>query len=257
MALSVLCEALTGDMKRIEARSASTYLLCISWDGSVHTFRPGEPIPAFPYRRSSDFDYLTDPAAAKEIKMSQRKKDVGVDLGLTGEEREQLRKMARAVIENRSRGKDVSLPPEATGNLQTKCGAFVTIHKQGMLRGCIGSIESDNPLVKTVADMAEAAAFRDPRFRPVTEEELPYLDLEISVLTPLQKITDPEQIEVGKHGIVIRKGYRSGLLLPQVATERDWDCITFLGETCRKAGLPMNAWKDPDTDIFVFSADVF
>jgi AmmeMemoRadiSam system protein A len=105
--------------------------------------------------------------------------------------------------------------------------------------------------------MAQAAAFRDPRFRPVEEEELPLLDLEISVLTPFEEIDDPEQIQVGLHGILIRKGYISGLLLPQVATERNWDRMTFLEEACRKAGLPRNAWKDPDTKIYVFSADVF
>jgi AmmeMemoRadiSam system protein A len=126
-----------------------------------------------------------------------------------------------------------------------------------MLRGCIGSFDTGQPLYKTVQEMAEAAAFRDPRFRPVREDELPYIELEISVLTPLSQITEPEQIEVGLHGIMIRKGFQAGLLLPQVATERNWDRVTFLEETCRKAGLPKDAWKDEDAEIYVFSANVF
>jgi uncharacterized protein (TIGR00296 family) len=91
----------------------------------------------------------------------------------------------------------------------------------------------------------------------VTEDELPHLDLEISVLTPLREISDPDEIDVGKHGIMLRKGIYSGLLLPQVASERNWDRLTFLEETCRKAGLPKTAWQDHDTKIYVFSADVF
>ena len=133
----------------------------------------------------------------------------------------------------------------------------MSIHKKGMLRGCIGTLEASSPLWKCVEDMAQAAAFRDPRFRPVTEEELPYMDVEISVLTPFCEVEDPAAIQVGLHGLLIRKGYMSGLLLPQVASERNWDCITFLQETCRKAGLPADAWKDEDTKIYVFSADVF
>ncbi len=105
--------------------------------------------------------------------------------------------------------------------------------------------------------MAIAAALHDTRFMPVTADELPYIDLEISVLTPFQEISSPEEITVGIHGLLISKGNRSGLLLPQVASERGWDRITFLEETCRKAGLPKDAWKEEDTRIYVFSADVF
>jgi AmmeMemoRadiSam system protein A len=189
--------------------------------------------------------------------MSGRKKGVGVDLGLTDKEKEELLRIARTVIETKSRRKPVPTFSAATERLNEKSGAFVSIHKQGMLRGCIGSLEADVPLYQQVAEMAEAAAFRDPRFRPVEEEELPYLELEVSALTPLEKIDDPDQIQVGLHGIVIRRGSRTGLLLPQVATERNWDRMTFLKETCRKAGLPDDAWKDKDAQIYVFSADVF
>jgi AmmeMemoRadiSam system protein A len=105
--------------------------------------------------------------------------------------------------------------------------------------------------------MAEAAAFKDPRFTPVKEKELPELDIEISVLTPLKKITDVNEIQVGKHGIYIVKGMWAGLLLPQVATEYGWDRQTFLEHTCQKAGLPSNVWKEKDTEIYIFSADIF
>jgi AmmeMemoRadiSam system protein A len=189
--------------------------------------------------------------------MSPKTKDVGVDLGLTDEEKQELHRIARAVIESRCRGKSLPGVSPSTEKLAEGRGAFVCIYKQGMLRGCIGSLDASDPLYKTVEEMAQAAAFRDPRFRPVTEEELPYLNLEISVLTPLEEVNNPEDVEVGRHGIMIRKGMLSGLLLPQVASERNWNRITFLEETCRKAGLPRDAWKDKDAKIYVFSADVF
>ena len=136
-------------------------------------------------------------------------------------------------------------------------GAFVTLHKEGKLRGCIGHIRGEKPLAKTVAEMAEAAAFQDPRFPPVTSEELGLLKYEISVLTPFRQISDVEEIEVGVHGIYMKRGSCSGLLLPQVATEWGWDRNTFLEHTCTKAGLPEDAWKDKKTEIYIFSADVF
>jgi AmmeMemoRadiSam system protein A len=105
--------------------------------------------------------------------------------------------------------------------------------------------------------MADAAAFRDPRFTPVKEKELSELDFEISVLTPLKRTMDVNDIQVGKHGIYIKKGWYSGLLLPQVATEYGWDRQAFLEHTCQKAGLPSNAWKEKDTELYIFSADIF
>jgi AmmeMemoRadiSam system protein A len=141
--------------------------------------------------------------------------------------------------------------------LMEKKGAFVTLKKGGQLRGCIGHIKGVKPLYRIVREMAVAAAFHDPRFNPVTEAELPELEIEISVLTPLRQITDVEEIEVGKHGILIEKGVQSGLLLPQVATEYGWDRKTFLEHTCRKAGLSTDAWKDKETRICTFCAEVF
>jgi AmmeMemoRadiSam system protein A len=105
--------------------------------------------------------------------------------------------------------------------------------------------------------MALAAAFQDSRFKPVTKNELAALEIEISVLTPLKKIASVDEIEVGKHGIYIMKGGHSGILLPQVATENNWDRKTFLEHTCTKAGLPDTAWKDKNTEIYIFSADIF
>jgi AmmeMemoRadiSam system protein B/AmmeMemoRadiSam system protein A len=194
-------------------------------------------------------------AGGKE-KMKEEKK-VGVDLGLTEEEKKTLHHIAKTVIENKAKGKAVPDFKIESTTLKENRGAFVTIHKRGQLRGCIGYIEGRGPLYKTIEEMSEAAAFRDPRFSPVKEKELPELDIEISVLTPLRKITNVNEIEVGKHGIYIKKGWFSGLLLPQVATEYGWDRQTFLEHTCQKAGLPSNVWKEKDTEIYIFSADIF
>jgi AmmeMemoRadiSam system protein B/AmmeMemoRadiSam system protein A len=189
-------------------------------------------------------------------KMKEEKK-VGVDLGLNEEEKKTLHHIAKTVIESKARGKPIPEIKVDSPILKENRGAFVTIHKKGQLRGCIGYIEGRGPLHKTIEEMAEAAAFRDPRFSPVKEKELPELDLEISVLTPLKRINDVNEIQVGTHGIYIKKGWYSGLLLPQVATEYRWDRQTFLEHTCQKAGLPSNAWKEEDTEIYIFSADIF
>ncbi len=194
--------------------------------------------------------------AGETGKMKEEKK-VGVDLGLSDQDKKTLHHIAKMVIENKVRGKAVPEFKVESPILKENRGAFVTIQKKGQLRGCIGYIEGQGPLYKTIEEMAEAAALRDPRFVPVTENELPDLEIEISVLTPLKKITDVNEIQVGKHGIYIKQGWLSGLLLPQVATEYGWDRQTFLGHTCEKAGLPSNAWKDKNTDIYIFSADIF
>jgi AmmeMemoRadiSam system protein B/AmmeMemoRadiSam system protein A len=194
--------------------------------------------------------------AGGKDKIKEEKK-AGIDLGLAEEEKKTLHHIAKTVIENKARGKAVPEFKIESPILKENRGAFVTIHKKGQLRGCIGYIEGHGPLHKTIEEMAEAAAFRDPRFTPVKEKELPEIDLEISVLTPLKKIKDVDEIQVGKHGIYIKKGWYSGLLLPQVATEYGWDRQVFLEHTCQKAGLPSNAWKEKDTEIYIFSADIF
>ena len=147
---------------------------------------------------------------------------------------------------------EVEAPP---GPLREKCGAFVTLHKMGRLRGCIGYLESLKPLYQTVCECAMAAALRDPRFDAVTPEELPVLHLEISVLSPLMEIA-PDQVAVGRHGLLISRGGQRGVLLPQVPVEWKWDREQFLEETCLKAGLPPDAWRH-GAKIQAFTAQVF
>ncbi|WP_448384558.1 AmmeMemoRadiSam system protein B [Desulfosoma sp.] len=179
---------------------------------------------------------------------------------LSPEDKARLKNIARQTLAAKLFGTLPSpdLPlSELPMSLREPRGAFVTLKRHGQLRGCIGQIEARQPLAHTVSRMASAAAFQDPRFPPVTPEEWDDLELEISVLSPLEKLDDPTQVRVGTHGLVLRKGSRSGLLLPQVAVEQGWDRETFLRQTCRKAGLPPEAWRDPDTEIYIFTAEVF
>jgi MEMO1 family protein len=141
--------------------------------------------------------------------------------------------------------------------LQEKRGAFVTLTKKGQLRGCIGYVIPVAPLHKAVSDMAVAASTQDPRFQPVSGDEVKDVDIEISVLSPLRLIQNIDEIEVGNHGLYVVQGNRSGLLLPQVAAQYMWSKEEFLRQTCFKAGLPAHAWKDPATQIYTFSAQVF
>jgi hypothetical protein len=208
--------------------------------------------------RSSVVGYMAACLYKSAKAQKQPKKGrVGVDLGLNAEEKKTLHEIAHTVIWNKVSGKAVPEFHVQSEKLKELRGAFVTINKSGSLRGCIGHIKGTKPLYKTVEEMAEAAAFDDPRFPPVTKDELKDLSIEISVLTPFKQITDVNEIEVGKHGIYMERGFYSGLLLPQVATEYGWDRETFLEQTCRKAGLPPDAWKDKDTKIYIFSADIF
>jgi AmmeMemoRadiSam system protein A len=141
--------------------------------------------------------------------------------------------------------------------LREPAGAFVTLTRDGDLRGCIGSIQAVEPLYQAVASSAVSAAFRDPRFPPLSPGELDHLDLEISVMGPIERVTNIEDIGVGRDGLIISRGPYAGLLLPQVATEYGWDRQTFLEHTCRKAGLPPDAWRAQDCRIEKFSAFVF
>ena len=177
-------------------------------------------------------------------------------MNLSPHEKEQLKQLARQTIESVLFGNDKG-EFEPTGTLKEKRGAFVTIKKKEQLRGCIGYLKGVLPLHETVREMAIQAAFRDPRFSPLQKKEWEDIDIEISVLTPMEEINDVSEIEVGVHGLYIEKGPYSGLLLPQVATEHHWDSVTFLENTCYKAGLPKDAWKSKDAVIYIFSADVF
>jgi hypothetical protein len=177
-------------------------------------------------------------------------------MGLTEEEKRTLIDIAKTTIDCRIAGRSIPEFRVDTEALKEKRGAFVTLKKHGHLRGCIGYIDAKKPLYKTVEQMAVAAAFNDPRFPPLKRDELNHVTIEISVLSPLKEIKDINEIEVGVHGIYIVKGFHSGLLLPQVAREYKWDAMTFLEETCCKAGLHPGAWKDKDTAIYIFSADI-
>ncbi len=184
-------------------------------------------------------------------------KNDSLDENLTDYEKETLKNIAKESIRAKLYNDTFNLDYKRTENLKQKRGAFVTLHKNGNLRGCIGYIQGIDSLDNTVKDMAVAAAFDDPRFPPLTKDEFNDIDIEISALTPLKRIKDINEIEVGKHGILIVKGYNSGLLLPQVATEYGWDRKTFLDQTCIKAGLNPGCWQDKDAEIYIFSAEVF
>jgi AmmeMemoRadiSam system protein A len=179
-----------------------------------------------------------------------------MEISLTEQDKRILIETARAAIGARL-AFQVPRCPEPTEALRAPCGAFVTLKKGGALRGCIGHIAASRPLFETVREVAVSSAFEDPRFPPLEKQEWSGIRIEISVLSPFEKITDTGLIRVGTHGIMIRRGNRSGLLLPQVATEQGWDRDTFLTHACFKAGLPADAWKSPDAGIEIFSAIVF
>lgn len=177
-------------------------------------------------------------------------------LTISSEEKKELLHIARLALEEFILEKRVLNHQTQNVKLMEKRGAFVTLKKRGLLRGCIGFIKPVLPLYQTVIQAAIYAACRDQRFLPVSPDELKDLEIEISVLTPLKKIDNPNFIEVGKHGLFISKGNRSGLLLPQVPVENQWSREIFLQQTCLKAGLPQDAWKQ-EADLFVFEAIVF
>ncbi len=175
---------------------------------------------------------------------------------LSRDEKDELLRMARVCISQFLKEQKIPVFNPVNVILLTKKGAFVTLKKDGRLRGCIGFIEPIRPLYQTVVQAALYAAFQDTRFLPVTPQELNSLEIEISVLSPLEKIHDPEKINVGRHGLYLLKNGRSGLLLPQVAVDNGWSREMFLRQVCRKAGLQVNAWKT-DSEIFIFEAVVF
>jgi AmmeMemoRadiSam system protein B/AmmeMemoRadiSam system protein A len=177
---------------------------------------------------------------------------------LTNAEKSELLTLARKSAEYAvTNGSTYTPPASPSATLNREYGAFVTITKAGDLRGCIGYTSATKPLYLTVRDTATLAALRDPRFPAVAAAELPSLAYEVSVLSPLRRVTDIEQIKVGQHGLIMKNGDSEGLLLPQVPVEQHWNRQTFLEQTCRKAGMNTNCWKDENTDIFSFTAVVF
>jgi len=175
---------------------------------------------------------------------------------LSEEEKRKLLEIARRSLEESVHGRRLPSFHLDSRTLTSPGAAFVTLKKGGELRGCIGMMEPIEPLYVAVARMARAAALEDPRFPPVAKVELPDIRLDISVLTPLERVLSAEEIEVGKHGLRIERGGLCGVLLPQVAREYNWDRVQFLRQTCRKAGLPEDAWEK-GAQVFKFSAEVF
>ena len=174
---------------------------------------------------------------------------------LSDEDKAMLKKIAYESIRLKFYGKTYK-PENLSPTLRQKCGAFVSLHKHGRLRGCIGHFGEDHPLGEIVAQMARAAAFEDPRFNPVRESELDDIDIEISVLTPMKRIKSLDEFVLGKHGIYIRKGWRSGTYLPQVADEVNWTKEEFVSHcAAEKAGIGWNGWKD--AELFTYEAIVF
>jgi AmmeMemoRadiSam system protein A len=169
------------------------------------------------------------------------------------EDRTRLLALARRALDAHVRR---GAAPPVDVELNIKAGAFVSIFWRGQLRGCLGRLSPDVALPPLVVRLAQTVADSDPRFDPVRPDELADITVEISVLTPECEIASVDEIEVGRHGLIIARGSRRGLLLPQVATEHGWDRETFLDHTCTKAGLPAVAWKD-GARIFVFEAIVF
>ena len=170
------------------------------------------------------------------------------------EERSLLLKLAHESILSALQQREISLHPPSA-HLAEARGVFTSLHLKGNLRGCVGFVLPINSVYRAVADTARAAAFEDTRFSPVTLEEALHLEIELSVLSPPQHVR-AEDVEVGRHGLLITMDGRRGLLLPQVAVEHNWDRVTFLEQTCHKAGLPSDAWRSEAT-IEVFTAEIF
>ena len=176
---------------------------------------------------------------------------------LSQKDRLTLGKIVRDAVRSVVCGRETKAPEYRSPALKNRRGAFVTLHCRDRLRGCIGDILGRESLGVTVHHMAIAAATRDPRFPPISVEELDRLDIEISVLSPMQQIASPSEVEVGRHGLWIRRGVYQGVLLPQVPVEQGWNRTQFLDHACLKAQLPPTAWQQPETEIWIFSAEVF
>jgi MEMO1 family protein len=195
---------------------------------------------------------------SSEKKIAIKSKEENQEM-LNDSEKKEALKIARETIEyyfeNHGAKKEFS-PKEKIFN--QKLGAFVTLHKNGNLRGCIGNIIGYEPLWETIRDMAIESAFGDPRFSPLKKDEFDDVEIEISVLSPLKKAASSDEIILGKHGVIVKKGYNQGVFLPQVADETGWSKEQFLGHLCQdKAGLSYDAWKDSNTELYIFTAQVF
>ncbi len=179
---------------------------------------------------------------------------------MNDKQKQTLLKVARDTVEAVIKNEPTSRPKSDDPELNEHCGCFVTLKNGERLRGCIGQFTSEGPLIELVADMARSSATGDPRFftNQITPDELEQLDIEISVLSPLKRTDDPLSLRLGIDGIYIKKRFTSGCFLPQVATETGWSKEEFLSYCCaHKAGLDADAWKDPKTEVYLFTAEVF
>ncbi len=175
-------------------------------------------------------------------------------------QKQTLLKVARDTVEAVIKGTTTEAPQSDDPELNAPCGCFVTLKNHGRLRGCIGQFTSDSPLIELVGQMAKSSATGDPRFfaDSITAGEIEQLDVEISVLSPLEKTDEPLSLRLGVDGIYIKRGHTSGCFLPQVATETGWSKEEFLSYCCaHKAGLAPDAWQEPETEVYLFTADIF
>jgi AmmeMemoRadiSam system protein A len=209
---------------------------------------------------SGDFERVVGYAAALLVK-SEGALESALPFTLSAREQGELLALARQSVEHAVLTDEAFEPAQRAGSaldqLYQERGAFVTLRIDGALRGCIGFTSTVKPLFVTVRDAATLAALRDPRFPPVTRGELAKLQYEISVLSPLRRVLDAGDVQIGRHGLFVKHGRHEGLLLPQVPLEQGWDRVKFLEQTCAKAQLVPDAWQAEDTDIFAFTAAVF
>ncbi|MGZ4812217.1 MAG: AmmeMemoRadiSam system protein B [Terriglobales bacterium] len=208
---------------------------------------------------TGDHSRVVGYAAAALIQPIAHRSTKIADYSLSKRDQAELLKIARQSVETAVPQPTLLAPvsqPKSDFLLDER-GAFVTLTKRGKVRGCVGYISGLKPLYLTVRDVAVLAAVRDSRFPPVAPAELGELAYEISVLSPFRRVTDSKQIQIGRHGLLVKKGSREGVLLPQVPAEQGWNRHTFLEQVCLKAGLSPNSWKDEDTDLFMFTALVF
>ncbi len=182
---------------------------------------------------------------------------MSVTFSLSDKEKKDLGKVACLAISASLAGKEVEVPSSMDGVLNEHLGSFVTLEKNGRLRGCIGTMIGQEPLYVNVARMAHAAAFNDHRFPPLTHDEWPNVDVSISVLGPLTPCPDANAVEIGRHGLLLKLGAKSGVFLPKVAEEQGWNLEAYLENLCYKAGLPSGSWKDSKAQIFWYEALVF
>ena len=260
--IAVLINALSPDVKAVKVAYAKSgddggdYSNSVSYV-SMAFFANGKG-------RSADAALPADASAKSAEPDSKPASAAGTerDDALTDYEKKVILSIARQAVEVAAKERmQIKVPeelPDALAHLREQRGVFVTLHKKGRLRGCIGYIQSPVRLIEGVRDNAFSAALRDHRFRPLTPDELDEIDIEVSVLTPLKRVGDYREIVAGKHGVVVRRGSRQGVFLPQVAPEQGWSRDEMLEALCtHKAGLPGNAYRDPETELHVFEAEVF